>query len=190
MLPVTLTSDLVRLDLPMRSDVAAITEACQDEAVQEYTTVPSPYRESDARRFVDALVGPGWASGETLTWAVRRPDSTWLQGVISFRMLHHDIGFWLAPWARGSGLMTEATRLVVDYAHRELAQPEVYWECFVGNIGSAAVARRTGFVYTGDGEGLYPYRDGSPAHVWKGLHHAEPPLEPVLEWPADSYGAQ
>ena len=78
--PVTLESARVRLDLPTRADTAAITEACQDPEIVRWTTVPTPYREQDARTFVDALVGPGWASDREYTWAIRPAGSTWLGG--------------------------------------------------------------------------------------------------------------
>ena len=76
MLPVTLSSDRVHLTVPTRSDTAAITQGCQDPAVVRWTTVPTPYTDRDAQTFVDALVGPGWASDREYTWGIRRPGST------------------------------------------------------------------------------------------------------------------
>lgn len=67
MLPVTLESARVRLDMPTRADTAAITDACQDPEIVRWTTIPQPYRAQDAQSFVDALVGPGWASDREYT---------------------------------------------------------------------------------------------------------------------------
>lgn len=185
MLPVTLESARVRLDLPTRADTAAITEACQDPAVVRWTTIPVPYRAADAQRFVDALVGPGWASDREYTWAIRRQGSTWLEGVISYRTAHRDLGFWLAPEARGAGLLHEAVELVVGWAFAQGA-PDVYWECYVGNTASAAVARRAGFAYTGTADALVPNRDGSPATAWTGLRRADGEPASDLPWPPES----
>jgi RimJ/RimL family protein N-acetyltransferase len=185
-LPVTLTSDRVRLDVPTRLDIAAITAACQDPEVTRWTTVPTPYTEQDARGFVDALVGPGWASGSEMTWAIRSTTSTWLEGVISLRTARRELGFWLAPSGRGRGLMTEAVRLVTDYAFAH-GYPDVYWECYLGNRGSAGVARRAGFSYMGTATGRIPARDGSPALVWHGLLRADGSPASDLPWPPDSY---
>lgn len=150
MLPVTLSSDRVRLTVPTRADTAAITEGCQDPAVVRWTTVPTPYTEREAQTFVDALVGPGWASDREYTWGIRRAGSDWLVGVVSFRTEHRDLGFWLAPAARGTGIMHEAVELVVAWAF-DRGAPDVYWECYEGNVGSASVARSAGFSFTGTG---------------------------------------
>lgn len=189
MLPVTLRSPLVRLDLPTRADAPAITEACQDPELARWTTIPVPYRPRDAHAFVDALVGPGWASDREYTWAIRRPSSTWLEGVVAFRTAHRDIGFWLAPSARGHGLMAEAVRLVTTWAFAQ-GHPDVYWECFVGNRASAAVARRVGFGYTGTGPGIIPGRDGTAVTCWKGLLRADGQPVSDLPWPAESLPAR
>ncbi|PZE26464.1 GNAT family N-acetyltransferase [Curtobacterium sp. MCBD17_028] len=188
MLPVTLRSPVARLDMPTRADAPAITEACQDAEIARWTTIPTPYGPRDAHAFVDALVGPGWASDREYTWAIRRPSSTWLEGVVAFRPAHRDIGFWLAPSARGHGLMAEAVRLVTGWAF-EQGHEDVYWECFVGNRASAAVARRAGFAYTGTGPGLIPGRDGTPVTCWKGLLRADGRSASDLPWPAAALDA-
>jgi RimJ/RimL family protein N-acetyltransferase len=187
MIPVVLESERVRLEVPTRADTVAITEACQDPEIQRWTTIPRPYRPRDAQAFVDALVGPGWASDREYTWGIRRPGSIWLEGVIGYRTAHRDLGFWLAPSARGAGLMHDAVELVVAWAFDQGA-PDVYWECYVGNVPSATVARRAGFAYTGTGDALVPNRDGSPAAAWKGLRRADGAPASDLPWPAESYG--
>lgn len=186
MIPVALSTDRLVLDVPTRADTAAITMACQDPAIARWTTIPQPYGEREARSFVDALVGPGWASDREYTFAIRRRGSTWLDGVISLRTAHRDLGFWIAPDARGQGLVPEAIGAVVDWAFT-LGMPDVYWECFVGNTASASSARSAGFGYTGVGVGLIPHRDGSPATVWTGLRRADGTDASTGGWPPESY---
>ncbi|OIH97017.1 GNAT family N-acetyltransferase [Curtobacterium sp. MCBA15_001] len=186
MLPVTLRSDRVLLEVPTRADTVAITEGCQDPEVIRWTTIPTPYRPQDAAAFVDALVGPAWASDREYTWAIRQPGSTWLDGVISYRTARRDLGFWLAPSARGKGLVHDAVRMVADWAF-ERGAPDVSWECYLGNTASAAVARRAGFSYTGTGEANIPNRDGSPTTAWKGLLRADGTPASDLSWPDASY---
>lgn len=181
-----LESARVRLDVPTRADAAAITEACQDPDIVRWTTIPTPYTARDATTFVDALVGPGWASDREYTWAIRRQGSTWLEGVIGYRTAHRDLGFWLAPSARGAGLVHDAVELVVDWAF-EHGAPDVYWECYAGNVASAAVARAAGFSFTGTGEALIPARDGSPVPAWKGLRRADGAPASDLPWPAETF---
>lgn len=186
MLPVTLASDRVRLTVPTRSDTAAITAGCQDPEVVRWTTVPVPYTEREAQTFVDALVGPGWASDREYTWGIRRAGSDWLVGVVSFRTEHRDLGFWLAPDARGAGVMHEAVGLVLAWAFSQGA-PDVYWECYEGNVGSASVARACGFSYTGTAPARIPARDGGPTPAWTGLRRADGLPASDLPWPAASF---
>lgn len=182
MLPVTLESARVRLDVPTRADTAAITDACQDPDIVRWTTIPTPYREQDARTFVDALVGPGWASDREYTWAIRRRGSTWLEGIIGYRTAGRDLGFWLAPSARGAGLMHDAVELVVEWAFADGA-PDVYWECYEGNTASAAVARSAGFSFTGTGPARIPGRDGGPTTAWTAVRRADGAPASGLAWP-------
>jgi RimJ/RimL family protein N-acetyltransferase len=187
-IPVTLSTERLVLDVPTRADTVAITDACQDPEIVRWTTIPTPYTPRDAHAFVDALVGPGWASDREYTWAIRRRGSTWLDGVVSLRTAHRDLGFWLAPGARGEGLMPEAVRAVVRWAF-DRGMADVYWECFVGNTASASTARKAGFAFTGTGTGLIPHRDGSPAAVWTGRIRADGSDPSTGGWPAESHRA-
>lgn len=189
MQPVTLSSARVHLDVPTRADVTAITEACQDPDIVRWTTVPSPYSTRDATTFVDALVGPGWASDREYTWGIRRPGSTWLDGIISYRTAGRDVGFWLAPSARGAGLMHDAVGLVLGWAFDQGA-PDVYWECYAGNTASARVARAAGFSFTGTGPARIPGRDGAPTTAWRGLRRADGTPASDLDWPSETFDVE
>lgn len=186
MIPVVLESARVRLDVPTRADTAAIVAGCQDPDVARWTTVPQPYGAEHARSFVDALVGPGWASDREYTWAVRRSGSALLEGVIGYRTERRDVGFWLAPSARGAGLAHEALELVVAWAFEQGA-PDVAWECYEGNTASAAVARAAGFSFTGSGPAANPGRDGGPTPAWHARRRADGVPASDLSWPTASF---
>lgn len=53
-------------------DAQAVFEACQDEMVQAFTSVPSPYRLTDAEAFV--ALGP--RSGESVPTSTARSPTT------------------------------------------------------------------------------------------------------------------
>jgi RimJ/RimL family protein N-acetyltransferase len=182
--PFTLQSPRLQLLVPGPADVPAIVDACQDDAVQRFTTVPTPYGEPDARFFLDRIVDHGWATGRELSWGIREPGSSLLVGMISIRLAGHDLGFGMSPGARGKGLMTEAVRLVVDWAFEERGLPDVRWEGYVGNDGSAAVARRSGFSYAGVGPGTHPGRDGGHPLCWRGRLLSTDDRDPKPGWPA------
>ncbi|QNE44755.1 GNAT family N-acetyltransferase [Frigoribacterium sp. NBH87] len=184
----TLRSPLVELRAPDTSDVEAIVAACHDPETVRWTTVPAPYDRSDAAFFLDRIVDHGWATGREMTWGLRTPGSSELVGVVSVRTAGRDVGFWTAPAARGRGLMTEAVRLVVDWALGEGGLPEVRWEAHVGNVASAAVARRVGFRYLGAAPGLHPGRDGEHPLCWTARLGPDDDREPAPGWPVPLTG--
>ncbi|WP_202565103.1 GNAT family N-acetyltransferase [Agreia sp. COWG] len=169
----TLTSSRLLLDQPGDADIGAITEACQDAVFERFMTLPWPYRQSDAQYFVRHLVPEGWADGDEASWAIRPLDDPGrLLGMISIRSANAELGYWLAPDARGHGYMVEAVDRVVAWA-REMhfaGAGTVRWSCVAGNIASAAVARRAGFRYVGEGPSTVAMRDGSRPLSWFGEH--------------------
>lgn len=149
--PVTLWTARLELSPPRDSDVEAIFEACQDELIQRFTTVPSPYAKSHAEGFV-AKAAEWWDAGTETTWAVRH-DGT-LAGMIGLHGLGKgsgELGYWMTPAARGRGLVGEAARAVIDWGFSPegpgLARIE--WRAVVGNPASHRVAQRLGFRYEG-----------------------------------------
>lgn len=60
-----------------------------------------------------------------------------------------EIGYWLRASAEGHGYMSEAVKLLTDYAFAELGAKRVMIRCDARNVRSAAVAQRLGFVREG-----------------------------------------
>lgn len=176
------------LTRPTQADAERIAEMCQDASVQEWTTIPSPYRREDADAFLENLVGPGWAAQSPI-WALRllsqepgnsagggdvRPvwdepvrrglgdlsaddvAAATLYGMVGLTDLgegRFEVGYWLAPEARGRGLMTGAVDAVLDVAADDLDAQVVRWGCLVKggqpNWESWRVAWRLGFAAEG-----------------------------------------
>ncbi|RKR73177.1 GNAT family N-acetyltransferase [Frondihabitans australicus] len=187
--PFVLASDRLRLEVPRTADIGAIYDACQDDTLQRFTTVPVPYTFQDAQFFVSQVVERGWTTGREYTWGLREPGSSLLVGMVSIRLMHHDVGFWAAPEARGRGLMTEAVRLVADWAFGDGGLDDVLWEGYVGNVASAGVARKAGFTYTGSGPGLQPDRDRGHPLCWKARLGRDDSRDEKPGWPAEATGS-
>lgn len=152
--PFELTDGVVLLRVPGPADVDRITALCQDPAIQEWTTVPSPYARADGEGFVSGMVADGWAAGSSLNWAVRVDGE--LVGMVGLAMEgagSAEIGYWLAPDRRGQGLMSRAVALVVDAAFGRLGLDRLSWRAYVGNLPSRAVAERAGFRVEGEVRG-------------------------------------
>lgn len=59
----------------------------------------------------------------------------------------YEVGYWLRTSARGQGHMTEAVRLLEDYAFESLGARRIEIRCDALNTRSAAVARRLGYTH-------------------------------------------
>lgn len=60
-----------------------------------------------------------------------------------------EVGCWLEPGAEGRGLVTAASRILVDWALRERGLVRAEWRCRADNDRSVAVARRLGMTLEG-----------------------------------------
>lgn len=185
-----MSDDVVRLDPPTEDDVEAITRACRDPRIAQWVPIPQPYGEEDARAFLTNVVGPGWESGSELTWAVRDHDGT-LLGMIGLHRIEHgsaEIGFWLASWARGRGVMAHAVRLVLDHALDPdgLDLVRVLWRAIVGNWPSRRVAWRAGFRIEGTVRADIVHRAGARRDAWVGTILRDDPRAPNEPWPGDA----
>lgn len=148
--PVTLRTVRLELSIPRGADAEAIFAACQDDGIQRFTTVPSPYTRQDAAGF-PVKAAAGWAEQTETTWALRHDGV--LAGMIGLHRLGRgegEIGYWLAPAFRGAGLMSEAADAVVEWGfHGPLALARIEWRAVAGNTASARVAASLGFRYGG-----------------------------------------
>ncbi|WP_105566144.1 GNAT family N-acetyltransferase [Microbacterium halophytorum] len=150
--PVPLHTTRFLLTAPRASDAEPIYLACQDEAIQHFTTVPSPYTREDAEKFIELTAG-WWRDGTSMTWVVRPLDAP--EGVIGVIGLDSiadgaaELGFWAAPGARGTGAIAEAAAAVLDFAFGPMRLERVQWQAAVGNSASARVAQKLGFRFEG-----------------------------------------
>ena len=115
MQPVILRTARLELSPPTGDDVDAIFAACQDELIQRFTTVPSPYARAHAEGFV-IKAATWWDAGTEATWALRANGA--LAGMIGLHRIADgsaELGYWVAPAARGRGLIVEAARTALDW---------------------------------------------------------------------------
>lgn len=153
MRPAILTTERLVLRAPAPADAEAITAACQDPEIPRWTTVPSPYSRADAEEFI-RLVEQWWADGSQAVWGIYADEA--LVGVVGLHHItphdaggHAELGYWMAPGARGKRYLLEACRAVLDWAFAELGLARVHWQAVVGNIPSARTARALGFRFEG-----------------------------------------
>lgn len=173
---VALTTGRLVLTAPTAADIDAIVRICQDEDIQAWTTVPSPYTRADAEKFVCSIMPRGLADGTDVVFGLYHATSGELLGLVGLHGLtgahardgaQGKIGYWAAPEARGRGYMTEAVRAVCRWAFAELGLVRIEWMAMVGNDASRRVAEKAGFVLEGTLRGRH-VRLGRRTDTWVG----------------------
>ncbi|GIF77015.1 GNAT family N-acetyltransferase [Asanoa siamensis] len=121
MKPETIEASGVRLR-PLRDDDAADIEAASnDPTIQRFLPkLPRPYTRDHALTWLREVVPAQWAAGGA-NYAIADPATDRLLGAVGIARVDADrgqgeIGYWAAPWARGKGVTTAATRALADHA--------------------------------------------------------------------------
>jgi ribosomal-protein-serine acetyltransferase len=132
-----------------------------------------------AREHIRPWVGPAFVTTDvdgaraTLKrYAERQADDgarlygIWRDGVLVGGVLFVDfnaangsceVGCWLEPSAEGHGLITQACRVLLDWAFTSRGLHRAEWHCRADNERSAAVAKRLGMTLEGVRREAWPY---------------------------------
>ncbi|MEU6573548.1 GNAT family protein [Streptomyces sp. NPDC046805] len=107
-------------------------------------------------------------------------DGTLVGGVMFTRFDREsgtcEIGCWLEPAGEGRGLVTQAGRLLIDWAFTERGMSRVEWWVTPENKRSIETARRLGMTREGVLRRRYPYRGvRRDSEVWSVLSDEWPP---------------
>ena len=168
--PVIEAGDL-RLRPYRMDDVPRIVEACNDERSKQWLAgLPRPYTEKNAREY---LHNSSWdaATGNRETWAVADRESDLMVANIAVfgsagpDPLSGEIGYWAHPDSRGRGLMTEATRLVIEHAFTTRKMRRLSLMAATGNTASNHVAIDNGFTLIGTESNAELLGDGTFADL-------------------------
>ncbi len=128
------------------SDAEWITSACQDEEVQRWTKVPSPY----TRQHAESLIADN--NGDLAAWAIIDARSQEPVGVCG---IHHitngvaSVGYWVAPWGRKSGAASTALQVLRTHAKRLGSAHTLQATIAESNSASRRTAERAGFQLIG-----------------------------------------
>ena len=93
-----------------------------------------------------------WAQREYLSMSIwEKETGQYLGGVglygIRWEARSFQMGYWLRAAQEGRGYMTEAARLLCDFAFHTLQATRVEIRCDTRNVRSAGIPRRLGFAY-------------------------------------------
>ncbi|MGO4255746.1 GNAT family N-acetyltransferase [Marmoricola sp. RAF53] len=167
----TLSDGVVTLRAHREEDVDAVLEQSLDPASVRWTRVPVPYSRDDAKRFVREVMPGGWAADQEWGFAVEAVDpagSARFAGTVSLRDAgagRAEIAYGAHPWARGTGHVERALRLLLAWGFRSPAEggrglETVVWWAEEGNWASRKIAWKVGFSCDGTVRRWLDERDG------------------------------
>ena len=137
-------------------DADDMRDACNDEQIQRWLPLPTPYGVDDAVTFISEARCDPKALDEAMSFAIERdePSPGRLLGCIGLHPVHvrdrvYEIGYWVAPWARGERVAGRAAKALAEWAIRMRSAERIELRIHPGNTASQAVARACGFTYEG-----------------------------------------
>jgi RimJ/RimL family protein N-acetyltransferase len=148
-----LADEVIRLRAWSAADVRPAHRATQDPLIPRFTRVPPEQTEADVRRFF-AGQEPARRAGEALALAIADATTDEFLGTLGLQRFdwaerRGEVGYWLAPWARGRGVATRATRLLSRWALTDLGLARLALHADTDNLASQRVAERSGFTREG-----------------------------------------
>jgi RimJ/RimL family protein N-acetyltransferase len=182
-----LSDGVVTLRAHRAADIDAVWAQCQDPQIQRWTGVPSPYERAHAEHFVTVALPSGWqAPLGTKGFAIEALDAgrPRFAGTVELRpdrTRGAEVGFGLAPWARGRGVMARALRTALRWAFGVAGADVVLWRAPVGNWASRRVAWACGFQVEGTVRGLLESR-GVRSDGWVGSLRRGEEMQPRGPW--------
>lgn len=148
-----ITDGTIRLRLRTDADTPALVAACRDPDTIRWTRVPEPYDEQAAAEWA-AESTRQMESGEGIHFAIADAERDAFLGSIGVHRINRvegrcDIGYYLAPQARGRGVMTRAVGLLSGWVFENLPVERIEITIEPENAASRAVAERAGYTFEG-----------------------------------------
>ena len=140
-----------------RGDEVSLRRSVNDWHIYRYTAlIPYPYTMKHARDWIkkNISLNSNPKKGE-INFAIVIDGnvvggiglrSMWMTEVETHKA---EIGYWLAKRHWGKGIMTEAVRLVTDYAFKHLKLQRIYAAVMSNNKASARILEKVGFNFEG-----------------------------------------
>lgn len=153
----------VRLRAFVEADEPDLVAAFADAAIATWNPGPP----EGARAYLAER--NDWSGDTHASWAVAAPatgsEPGRLLGSVSLHKIDHgqgdgEVGYWVAPWARGRGVGAAAAAAAADYGFARLGLHRVHLFHAVENQASCLVATRAGFLLEGTLRQSYRYPDG------------------------------
>jgi RimJ/RimL family protein N-acetyltransferase len=159
--PVELTPGRLLLRPPVEEDAEDALAMLQDPDTRIWNPASSVTDVAAAREWCKSL--GDWSPGDHATFTVVEDGR--LAGNVSLHKIDHDqsiaeMGYRVAPWARGHGVGTTAVNAVTEWAFENLGLHRVQLFHAVKNAASCRVAVKAGYRNEGTLRSAAKYGDG------------------------------
>ena len=135
-----------------RGDEESLTKNINDRYVYRYTLrIPYPFTLKDAKKWVNRCIRQAKKPAKSeINFTIDIDGEA--SGGIGLRDIEKhkaEIGYWLAKKYWGKEIVTEAVRLVTNFAFRNLKLKRLYAPIFIKNRASARVLEKNNFKKEG-----------------------------------------
>lgn len=149
------------------SDLDVLLRSFADAQIRRWNPGPQPVDGQTRAGAVTTWMTArnDWEAGDHRSWAVVDSDDLVI-GSLSLHKLDLDqrdseVGYWVAPWARGCGRGGLMLRTATRWGFETLGLHRVHLFHAVENVGSCRVAEAAGFLLEGTLREGYRYADGA-----------------------------
>lgn len=161
--PTEIVAGRFQLRPPSLRDVPDLVAMARDEDIQLWNPVASGADEEKAREWAERWAD--WDGGTRALFCVYEATEGRVLGMVSLHKIDvensgGELGYRVAPWARGRGVATTAVRTVTDWAFGFLDLTRIQLIHAVENAASCRIAEKVGYRLEGTTRSSFRYGDG------------------------------
>jgi RimJ/RimL family protein N-acetyltransferase len=128
--------------------------ACADPLIQHWLPLPQPYTRQDSADWCTKISHSLRETGDGIHFAIVDANTDRLLGTVGlkktdWRGLVSEIGYSVAPWARGRGMAAEATRTIGHWLLVDHGFQRMELKAAIGNLASQRTALKAGLQREG-----------------------------------------
>lgn len=151
---VTIHTERLVLRAYEEADIPELAEMMSDELTVAWTNVPEPYTAEDAREWITRTAPAERTEGRGIVFAVSEHLTQRLVGSValmgtSWRFRTTEIGYCVAPWARGEGYASESALALAQWVLGDQKFERLELRTAAENAASQQVALKLGCVSEG-----------------------------------------
>lgn len=151
---ITISTDRLVLRPFEEEDIPQLADMMNDELTAAWISAPHPYTAADALEWVTERAPAERTGGHGIVLAITEFLTQRLVGSVhvshtDWRLLSTEIGYVVAPWARGEGYAAEAVLAVARWLFGNQKFERLQLRTAAGNTASQQVAQKVGCVSEG-----------------------------------------